>query len=85
MTDADPGPMSDARPVAAADHASMTRNRNGQNRRPTDDDRRFFDVLVFLRGLYAERGPQDATPMETIASAIASANGSFQVSLTHLP
>ena len=85
MTDADPGPMSDARPVAAADHASMTRNRNGQNRRPTDDDRRFFDALVFLRGLYAERGPQDATPMETIASAIASANGSFQVSLTHLP
>jgi len=63
----------------------MTRNRNGQNRRPTDDDRRFFDALVLLRGLYAERGPQDATPMETIANAIASANGSFRVSLTHLP
>jgi len=77
--------MSDARPNAPADHASMTRNRNAQHRRPTDDDRRFFDALVFLRGLYAERGPQDATPMETIANAIASANGSFRVSLTPLP
>lgn len=85
MTDVDPGPMSDARRVAATNDASMTRNRNGQHRRPTDDDRRFFDALVLLRGLYAERGPQDATPMETIASAIASANGSFRVSLTHLP
>lgn len=85
MTDAESRPMSDAATMAAANHASMTANRSGQHRRPTDDDRRFFDALVLLRGLYAERGPQDATPMESIASAIASANGSFQVSLTHLP
>lgn len=77
--------MSDAAAAASANHASMTGNRNGQHRRPTDDDRRFFDALVLLRRLYAERGPQDATPMETIANAIASANGSFRVSLTHLP
>jgi hypothetical protein len=63
----------------------MTPNRNGQHRRPTDDDRRFFDALVLLRGMYAERGPQDATPIQSLASAIASANGSFRVSLTHLP
>ena len=63
----------------------MTPNRSRHNRRPTDDDRRFFDALVLLRGLYAARGPQDTTPMETVASAIASANGSLRVSLTHLP
>jgi hypothetical protein len=85
LTDADPRPMSDARPAAADDHASMTRNRNGRKARPTDEDRRFFDALVFLRGLYAERGPQDATPTESIANAIAAVNGSFQVSLGHLP
>ena len=77
--------MSDGGRLVGADHRSMTRNRNGRNARPTDDDRRFFDALVFLRGLYAERGPMDATPMETIAKAIASANGSFRVRLTHLP
>ena len=71
--------------MTMADHASMTRNRSEHHRRPTDDDRRFFDALILLRGLYAERGPQDATPMESIANAIASANGSFRVSLTHLP
>ena len=63
----------------------MTRNRIAQYRRPTDDDRRFFDALVLLRGLYAARGPQDATPMESVANVIAAANGSFRVSLTHLP
>ncbi|MDQ2674146.1 MAG: hypothetical protein M3Y40_05775 [Chloroflexota bacterium] len=63
----------------------MTTNRSGQHRRPTDDDRRFFDALVLLRGMYAERGPQDATPIQSLANAIASANGSFRVSLTHLP
>jgi hypothetical protein len=77
--------MSDVALAGPADHASMTPNRSGQHRRPTDDDRRFFDALVLLRGLYAERGPQDATPIQSLANAIASANGSFRVSLTHLP
>jgi len=63
----------------------MTPNRSRQHRRPTDDDRRFFDALVLLRGMYAERGPQDATPIQSLANAIASANGSFRVSLSHLP
>jgi hypothetical protein len=77
--------MSDGGRLRARHHASMTGNRGTHARRPTDDDRRFFDALVLLRRLYAERGPQDATPMQTIASAIASANGSFGASLTHLP
>ena len=63
----------------------MARNRSGHPRRPTDEDRRFFDGLLFMRGLYAERGPQDATPVETIASVITSTNGSFQASPQTLP
>ena len=85
MTDAGIGPTSDAVGRFAADHRSMARNRSGQDRRPTDEDRRFFDGLLFMRGLYAERGPQDATPVATIASVIASVNGSFQASPQTLP
>jgi hypothetical protein len=85
LTDANARPMSDVAVAGPADHAPMTPNRSGQHRRPTDDDRRFFDALVLLRGKYAERGPQDATPIQSLANAIASANGSFRVSLTHLP
>lgn len=77
--------MSDGPANREVEDASMTRNRTGQHRRPTDDDRRFFDALILLRGLYAERGPQDATPIESIASVIASTSGSLRVSLTHLP
>jgi hypothetical protein len=85
LTDAGPGPMSDAGTVAADDDASMTRNRNGSTRRPTDDDRRFFDVLVLLRGIYAERGPQDSTPVATISSVVASASASLRIGLAPLP
>lgn len=77
--------MADGPRLAVLNHACMTSNRNGRHRRPTDDDRRFFDALVLLRRLYAVRGPQDATPIQSIARAIGSANGSFEVSLTHLP
>ena len=77
--------MSDARIVATDHDASMTRIRNGSTRRPTDDDRRFFDVLVLLRGIYAERGPQDSTPVATISSMIASASSSLRIGLAPLP
>lgn len=77
--------MSDARIVAADDDASMTRNRNGSTRRPTDDDRRFFDVLVLLRGIYAERGPQDSMPVASVSSMIATASSSLRIGLAPLP
>jgi hypothetical protein len=85
MTDAFIGWKSDATSTAAANDASMARNRSGQSRRPTDEDRRFFDGLLFMRGLYAERGPQDVTPVASLASVIASVNGSFQASPLPLP
>jgi hypothetical protein len=37
------------------------------SRRPTADDRRFFDVLLFWRSVYAERGPQDSAPVISVA------------------
>jgi hypothetical protein len=37
------------------------------SRRPTADDRRFFDALVFWRSVYAERGPQDSVSVISIA------------------
>ena len=85
MTDAGIGSTSDAVLSPADDHASMARNRSEQSRRPTDEDRRFFDGLLFMRGLYAEKGPQDATPVATIASIIAAVNGSFRASAQPLP
>jgi hypothetical protein len=85
LTDAGIGSTSDVTANAAVDHASMARNRSGQSRRPTDEDRRFFDGLLFMRGLYAERGPRDVTPVTTIANVIASVNGSFQASPQPLP
>ena len=77
--------MSDARIVAADHDASMTRNRNGSTRRPTDDDRRFFDVLVLLRGIYAERGPQDSMPVASVSSMAATASSSLRIGLAPLP
>jgi hypothetical protein len=85
LTDTGTGPLSDGRAIAADHDAFMTRNRNGSTRRPTDDDRRFFDVLVLLRGIYAERGPQDSMPVATISSVIASASSSLRIGLAPLP
>ena len=85
LTDAGTGPLSDGQGIAADHDAFMTRNRNGSTRRPTDDDRRFFDVLVLLRGIYAERGPQDSMPVATISSVVAAASTSLRIGLAPLP
>jgi hypothetical protein len=85
LTDAGTGPLSDGRSIAADQDALMTRNRNGSTRRPTADDRRFFDVLVLLRGIYAERGPQDSTPVASVSSVIAAASASLRIGLAPLP
>jgi hypothetical protein len=85
LTDAGTRPLSDGHAIAADHDALMTRNRNGSTRRPTDDDRRFFDVLVLLRGIYAERGPQDSMPVATISSVVAAAGSSLRIGLVPLP
>lgn len=43
------------------------------SRRPTPDERRFLDQIVFWRGIYAERGPQDSEPTISPQAAIAAA------------
>jgi hypothetical protein len=43
------------------------------SRRPTPDERRFLDQIVFWRGIYAERGPQDSEPTISPHAAIAAA------------
>ena len=43
------------------------------SRRPSPEDRRFLDTLVFYRGLYAERGPQDLGPGLSVATTIGAA------------
>lgn len=51
----------------------MTRNRE-PSRRPTADDRRFLDTLIFWRSLYAERGPQDSVAVVSLSSMVAAMN-----------
>ena len=41
------------------------------HRRATAEERAFLEALVFLRGLYAERGPRDRAPVASIAVIIA--------------
>lgn len=40
-------------------------------RRATAEEREFLEALVFLRGLYAARGPRDRAPVVTIGSLAA--------------
>ena len=44
-----------------------------QTRRPTPEERRFLDTLIFWRAIYAERGAQDSQPGATVGSTIAAA------------
>lgn len=41
------------------------------HRRATAEEREFLEALVFLRGLYAERGPRDRAPVASIATIVA--------------
>jgi hypothetical protein len=49
------------------------------SRRPTPEERKFLDALVFLRGLYAERGPQDSRSATSVESTIAAAEHSMRM------
>ena len=75
MTDAAVGTMPDDRSMPRDDDLAMTRSRSIPTRRPTAEERRLFDALCFMRALYAERGPQDSTPIATMATVMAAANG----------
>jgi hypothetical protein len=44
-----------------------------QSGRPTPEDRRFLDTLIFWRAIYAERGTQDSEPVASVWSTIAAA------------
>lgn len=63
-------PMSDARHRAWAEDGSMAQ-RIDHHRRATAEERAFLEQLVFLRGLYAERGPRDRASVASITSIIA--------------
>lgn len=56
-----PSPMEDEAMAQHIDH----------HRRATAEDRQFLEALVFLRGLYGERGPRDRSPVASIAAIIA--------------
>jgi hypothetical protein len=70
LTDATVPPMSDVAQPSSAEDGSMGKHID-HHRRATAEDREFLEVLVFLRGLYAERGPRDRAPVASIATIIA--------------
>ena len=65
-------PMSDATGRSPDEDAHMAQYLD-HHRRVTAEGREFLEQLVFLRGLYAERGPRDRAPVASIGSIIADA------------
>lgn len=70
------GPVTDAAWVGAGHHGPMTTN-GRHHRRPSDEERAFFDAIVELRARYATRGTDDATPVIGLHHAIANANAAL--------
>ena len=44
---------------------------SAHSRRPSPEDERFLETLVFLRALYAERGELDSRSVASVASVVA--------------
>ncbi len=44
-----------------------------QSRRPTPEERKFLDTLIFWRAIYAERGTHDSEPGASVVSTIEAA------------
>ena len=63
-------PMSDAPHRGWAEDGSMAQHFD-HHRRATAEERAFLEQLVFLRGLYAERGPRDRASVASITAIIA--------------
>jgi hypothetical protein len=72
MADANVVPMSDVTHRASAEDRFMAQHLH-HHRRATPDERAFLDTLIFLRGLYAERGPRDQAPVASIEVIVADA------------
>jgi hypothetical protein len=53
-------------------HPNMDSHRSG--RRVTPDDRRFLEMLVLWRDLYAARGSQDRSTIGSLTSIMTAAN-----------
>ena len=49
------------------------------SRRPTPEERKFLDALVFWRAIYAERGPQDSRSAASVEGTIAAAEQSLRM------
>lgn len=62
--------MPDVRRRSPAEDALMAQQLH-HRRRATPEEREFLEQLVFLRGLYAARGPRDRAPVTSIRSIIA--------------
>jgi hypothetical protein len=61
--------MSDVPHARVAEHAGMASHPDF-HRRATAEELRFLDLLVFWRNLYAERGPRDREPVQSVAATI---------------
>lgn len=70
------GPVTDAARLGAGHHGAMTTN-GRHHRRPSDEERAFFEAIVGLRARYATRGADDAAPVIGLHHAIASANAAL--------
>lgn len=62
-------PMSDVVQRWPAQDGSMAQHFD-HHRRATAEDRQLLEVLVFLRGLYAERGPRDRASVASIETIV---------------
>lgn len=54
-----------------------------RTRRPTPEDRRFLDTLIFWRAIYAERGARDSESGADVWSTIADAERRMSATHTH--
>lgn len=61
--------MSDVVQRWPAEDGSMAQHLD-QHRRATAEGREFLEALVFLRGLYAERGPRDRASVASTETII---------------
>lgn len=72
MADVTMLPLSDVAHHDPAEDHPMAQHLH-HHRRATPEERAFLDALVFLRGLYAERGPRDRAPVVSVEIIVADA------------
>ena len=73
--------MADARACRGRHHLAMICI-GRQHRRPSDDERAFFEAIVAMRSRYAVRGREDALPVTNLHHAIATANAAMKATDT---